>query len=145
MAARTHFSGQNTQHKKSGSSQPHATWTKINSRCCPMKKNKYVLTLTIKNPSLEDGGMYRCNAFNQFGDSNANIDLNFESEFRSEREKGEGTNLTEVTTGWPIFSDSWVGLTLICVVPLSCLAVQPLLPTSHQPKQNQAEGGTARI
>ena len=45
-----------------------------------MKKNKYVLTLTIKNPSLEDGGMYRCNAFNQFGDSNANIDLNFESE-----------------------------------------------------------------
>ena len=50
-----------------------------------MKKNKYVLTLTIKNPSLEDGGMYRCNAFNQFGDSNANIDLNFESEFRSDQ------------------------------------------------------------
>ena len=49
-----------------------------------MKKNKYVLTLTIKNPSLEDGGMYRCNAFNQFGDSNANIDLNFESELFSE-------------------------------------------------------------
>ena len=113
-----------------------------------MKKNKYVLTLTIKNPSLEDGGMYRCNAFNQFGDSNANIDLNFESEFRSEREKGEGTYLTEVTTGWPIFSDSWVGsvgLTLIYVVPLSCPAVQPLLPTSHQPKQNQAEGGTAKV
>ena len=52
----------------------------INCRCCPLKKNKYILTLTIKNPSLEDGGMYRCNAFNQFGDSNANIDLNFESE-----------------------------------------------------------------
>ena len=55
-----------------------------------MKKNKYGLTLTIKNPSLEDGGMYRCNAFNQFGDSNANIDLNFESEFRLERSGGGG-------------------------------------------------------
>jgi hypothetical protein len=53
---------------------------RIRYECCTIKKNKYLLTLTIKNPSLEDGGMYRCNAFNPFGDSNANIDLNFESE-----------------------------------------------------------------
>ncbi|QQP41859.1 Uncharacterized protein FKW44_016350, partial [Caligus rogercresseyi] len=44
-----------------------------------VKKNKYILSLTIKNPTLQDGGLYRCNAFNQFGDSNANIDLNFET------------------------------------------------------------------
>lgn len=45
-----------------------------------MGRNKFLLTLTIKEPCLADGGMYRCNAFNPFGDSNANIDLNFESE-----------------------------------------------------------------
>ena len=33
---------------------------------------------------------------------------------------------------------SWVGLTLIGDVPPSC-------PTSHQPKQNQADGGTDQI
>ena len=52
---------------------------RIRWECSVRGKNKYVLTLTIKNPSLADGGMYRCNAFNPFGDSNANIDLNFES------------------------------------------------------------------
>ena len=52
---------------------------RIRYECCVIKKNRYLLTLTIKNPSLADGGMYRCNAFNPFGDSNANIDLNFES------------------------------------------------------------------
>ena len=38
-----------------------------------------MLTLRIKNPSLKDAGLYRCNAFNESGDSNANIDLKFES------------------------------------------------------------------
>merc|ERR1712106_62703 len=42
-------------------------------------KHKFLLTLTITNPSMADGGLYRCNAFNPFGDSNANIDLNFET------------------------------------------------------------------
>ena len=35
--------------------------------------------LTITNPAMTDGGLYRCNAFNPFGDSNANINLNFET------------------------------------------------------------------
>ena len=39
--------------------------------------------------------------------------------------------------------DSWVGLTYD--VLLYCPDAQPILPTSHQPKQNQAEGGTAKI
>ena len=38
---------------------------------------------------------------------------------------------------YTISSDSWVGLTLIYDVPPTCPAAQPLLPTSHQPKQNQ--------
>merc|ERR1712113_1200700 len=42
--------------------------------------NRFLLTLRIKNPSLKDAGMYRCNAFNSFGDSNANIDLKFETD-----------------------------------------------------------------
>ena len=49
-----------------------------------------------------------------------------------------GMELT--VTGWGIWSDSWVGLTLIFDVPPSCPAAQPVLPISHQPKQNQAEG-----
>ena len=36
-------------------------------------------------------------------------------------------------------------MTLIYDVPLSCPSAQPVLPTSHQPKQNQAEGETAKI
>ena len=36
-------------------------------------------------------------------------------------------------------------LTLICYVPPSCPAAQPLKPISYQPKQNQADGGTAKI
>ena len=51
---------------------------RISYECLKAKKHRFLLTLTIKNPTLADGGMYRCNAFNPFGDSNANIDLNFE-------------------------------------------------------------------
>lgn len=41
-------------------------------------RDTYLLTLEISNPSREDGGNYRCNAFNGFGESNANIALNFQ-------------------------------------------------------------------
>lgn len=41
-------------------------------------KDTYLLTLEIANPTREDGGNYRCNAFNNFGESNANISLNFQ-------------------------------------------------------------------
>ena len=44
-------------------------------------------------------------------------------------------------TMWSIWSDSWVGLTMICDVPSSCPLAQPVLPISHQPEQNQADGG----
>ncbi|KAI7696086.1 Twitchin, partial [Sarcoptes scabiei] len=41
--------------------------------------NMYTLGLEITNPTLEDGGTYRCNAVNVKGESNANIALNFQS------------------------------------------------------------------
>ena len=40
------------------------------------------------------------------------------------------------STGWGICSYSWVVFDLIC--PPSSPAAQPVLPISHQPKQNQA-------
>jgi len=68
---------------------PEITWyrgekrveetTRIRHECKNLSKHKFLLTLTITNPSMADGGLYRCNAFNPFGDSNANIDLNFET------------------------------------------------------------------
>lgn len=41
-------------------------------------KDTYLLTLEITNPTRDDGGNYRCNAFNVYGESNANIALNFQ-------------------------------------------------------------------
>lgn len=41
-------------------------------------KDIFMLTLEISNPTREDGGNYRCNAFNSYGESNANISLNFQ-------------------------------------------------------------------
>lgn len=46
-----------------------------------MGPNMYRLGLEIKGPTLEDGGTYRCNAVNDMGESNANIALNFQSEY----------------------------------------------------------------
>lgn len=44
-------------------------------------KDTYLLTLQISDPTREDGGNYRCNAFNVYGDCNANIALNFQGTF----------------------------------------------------------------
>lgn len=41
-------------------------------------KDTYLLKLEISNPTKQDGGNYRCNACNNFGESNANIALNFQ-------------------------------------------------------------------
>lgn len=58
-------------------------------------RDTYLLTLEISNPTKADGGNYRCNAFNNFGESNANISLNFQ---------GKSEELTLLT--WvPILDD----------------------------------------
>ena len=44
----------------------------------PTGKDTFALALEITNPTIEDGGNYRCNACNTFGESNANIALNFQ-------------------------------------------------------------------
>lgn len=44
-------------------------------------RDQYTLTLTIQAPTQEDGGQYRCNAVNSYGESNANIALNFAGKF----------------------------------------------------------------
>lgn len=41
-------------------------------------KDTYILKLEINDPVPEDGGAYRCNACNIYGESNANIALNFQ-------------------------------------------------------------------
>ena len=43
-----------------------------------VSKDTYLLTLEIDSPRKEDGGNYRCNAINTYGESNANIALNFQ-------------------------------------------------------------------
>lgn len=45
-------------------------------------KDSYILSLEISNPTISDGGHWRCNAINAFGESNANIALNFQGKFR---------------------------------------------------------------
>lgn len=49
-------------------------------------KDTYLLTLEISNPTRQDGGHYRCNAFNVYGESNANIALNFQGMPRRQAE-----------------------------------------------------------
>jgi Immunoglobulin I-set domain len=48
-----------------------------------ISKDTYLLTLEISAPTREDGGNYRCNAFNMYGESNANIALNFQGSFKN--------------------------------------------------------------
>lgn len=43
-----------------------------------MGKDTFLLSLEISNPTIADGGNWRCNAVNAFGESNANITLNFQ-------------------------------------------------------------------
>ncbi|VDN57409.1 unnamed protein product [Dracunculus medinensis] len=42
-----------------------------------LQGNSYKANLIIKDPNVGDGGAYKCTATNQFGESNANINLNF--------------------------------------------------------------------
>ncbi|XP_069946180.1 obscurin-like isoform X5 [Cherax quadricarinatus] len=68
--------------------EPEVTWFKGNEmvqeqgRISIYKKicgkDQYIVSVTIMKPEASDGGQWRCNAFNPFGDSNANIALNFE-------------------------------------------------------------------
>ena len=56
-----------------------------------------------------------------------------------------GNKRTCILQGDPSPGEPGLGGLLIWGVPPSCPAAQPVLPISHQPRQNQAEGGTAKI
>ena len=72
-------------------------------------KDTYLLTLEISNPTKEDGGNYRCNAFNNFGESNANIALNFQGMLLSDKEEQTGKY-----TNW------WQLVLYVCAFPKVC-------------------------
>lgn len=77
---------------------PDITWYQGNKAIADSKrvkmlrkatgKDTYLLTLEISNPTKADGGNYRCNAFNNFGESNANISLNFQGKSFSKCAEG---------------------------------------------------------
>lgn len=51
------------------------------SSSSPAKSREvYLVTFDIKRPKASDGGTYRCNAVNEFGESSANILLNFQQD-----------------------------------------------------------------
>lgn len=67
---------------------PEVTWfqgnkviadsSRVKMTRTPLGKDTFSLALEILNPTKEDGGNYRCNACNAYGESNANIALNFQ-------------------------------------------------------------------
>lgn len=59
-------------------STPIADTGRIKMSRRAISRDTYTLTLEISNPTRDDGGNYRCNAFNSYGESNANIALNFQ-------------------------------------------------------------------
>lgn len=70
---------------------PEVTWfqgnkviadsSRVKMTRTPLGKDTFALALEILNPTKEDGGNYRCNACNAYGESNANIALNFQGTY----------------------------------------------------------------
>ncbi|XP_061166987.1 twitchin-like isoform X9 [Saccostrea echinata] len=70
--------------------EPKLSWFRDNTEITPggryiiaLKKDasgpdRYVATLTIKDPKADDGGQYKATAVNELGESNATITLNFQ-------------------------------------------------------------------
>ena len=49
------------------------------------------------------------------------------------------------SAGYPSRSRAWARLNLILMFHSSCPTTLPILPISHQPEQNWADSGTARV
>ena len=58
--------------------------------------------------------------------------------------KGTSGSNGYISTGRGIWSQTWVGLTMILAVSPSCNTAMPILPDSYLPQQNMADGGTAK-
>ncbi|GLJ59515.1 hypothetical protein SUGI_1512200, partial [Cryptomeria japonica] len=48
------------------------------------KRDIYIVSFNIRQPKASDGGLYRCNAINELGESSANIALNFQKQEKLE-------------------------------------------------------------
>jgi len=63
-----------------------------------VKRDIYVVSLEIRNPKSSDGGIYRCNAVNELGESSANIALNFQPPRQKEAaEQEESSNVIKLS------------------------------------------------
>uniref|UniRef100_A0A183CC48 Ig-like domain-containing protein n=1 Tax=Globodera pallida TaxID=36090 RepID=A0A183CC48_GLOPA len=69
--------------------------TRVQLTLINVSGNMYRANLVIKEPSATDGGAYKCTAANKFGESNANINLNFAG--------GEEQKASSGTTRGPTF------------------------------------------
>lgn len=79
-------------------------------------KDTYLLTLEISNPTKADGGNYRCNAFNNFGESNANISLNFQGKsFDFRRSLGRQRSSLVGSSGFAALLDKETTASLVFV------------------------------
>uniref|UniRef100_A0A915Q578 non-specific serine/threonine protein kinase n=1 Tax=Setaria digitata TaxID=48799 RepID=A0A915Q578_9BILA len=56
---------------------PIAAGPRVELTLTNLQTNLYKAILIIKEPNVGDGGAYKCTASNRFGESNANINLNF--------------------------------------------------------------------
>ncbi|OZC09937.1 hypothetical protein X798_03043 [Onchocerca flexuosa] len=56
---------------------PIVAGSRVELTLANLQSNLYKAILIIKEPNVGDGGAYKCTASNQFGESNANINLNF--------------------------------------------------------------------
>ncbi|VDD87016.1 unnamed protein product [Enterobius vermicularis] len=56
---------------------PIAAGPRVTLTLTNLHDNLYKAILLIKEPNVSDGGAYKCTAGNQYGESNANINLNF--------------------------------------------------------------------
>ena len=82
-------------------------------------ENEYVRYHVANDGEYHSSGLIDCMTYNPGGDSPSGI---------------ESTVILIFTTGWAIWSDCWVGLTLICDDPWSCTPTWPFLPILKQPK-----------
>ncbi|CAG5133821.1 unnamed protein product, partial [Candidula unifasciata] len=61
----------------------------------PESGDVYTAVLQIQTPAAEDGGIYKCVATNEFGESSANITLNFQADLKQAKAGGVAPTFKE--------------------------------------------------
>jgi hypothetical protein len=103
-----------------------------------LSKDTYLLSLQIDDPEAVDGGNYRCNAVNDFGESNANIALNFQEEEEEEEvTEEEDSTISGKHTLISLFPLNPIPISLSCPFPQT---LSP--PHSIQKKRNGSQNSS---